>query len=149
MYLNRKLAFTVLFITAIKLVLNHPITAEPIASLPGAYQLSNVVEDGGQVHLTLKLLLNNSTATDIKGGIVVLMDSQPAHTLIGKVATIQNLPRLGHVTVSRKFTISATEYEFWKQGHEPVLEFLMPDSAGTAELRIQARRIEAPSQLTQ
>lgn len=148
MYLNLRRAFKVLSVSAMTLILNHSMAAEPMTGFAGAYQLSNVVEDSGQVHLTLKLLLNNTTMTDIKGGIVVLMDSQPSHILIGKVAIIHNLPRLGHVTVSHEFTVSAAEYEAWQHGHEPVLEFLVPDSGGTTEVRIQARRVEAPSQLT-
>lgn len=148
MYLKLRRALTVLSVSAMTFSLYHPIAAEPMTTFAGAYQLNNVSEVGGEIHLTLKLRLNNSTMSDIKSGIVVLLDSQPAHTLIGKVAIVQNLPKLGYVTVSNQFTISAIEYDSWQHGHEPVLEFLVPNANGTSEVRIQARRVEASGQLT-
>src|SRR6516164_6334270 len=45
----------------------------------GSYQLSNIVEAGSSVDVTMTLVLRNPGITDVKGGIVVLMDTQPHH----------------------------------------------------------------------
>lgn len=142
-----KRRFMALPALAITLSLGHSMAAQRMTNFAGAYMISHVVEDGDQVHLTLTLRLNNSYNTDIKGGIVALLDSQPFHTLIGKVATISDLPRLGHITVSNSFTVPAAEYYNWQHGHEPVLEFLVPDANGSIEAHIQARPAETPAQL--
>lgn len=140
-------ALKVLCVPAAVLALIQTAPAQHSTPFAGAYQLTNVVEDGDQVHFTLKVKINNPTTADIKGGIVVLMNSQPGKVLLGKVATVQVLPRLGQATVSGQFTVWAGEYERWQQGHDPVLEFLIPGTSGAKEVLIQARRAETASQL--
>jgi hypothetical protein len=125
----------------------HTASGEPATTFAAAYQLTNVVEDGEQVHFTLTLRLNNSTNTDIKGGIVVLMNSGATRTLIGKFTTISDLPRLGHITVSEEVTVSAAEFERWQHGHDPVMKYLVPDDSGAVAVPIQARRAETADQL--
>ena len=89
------------------------------ARFAGSYELSNVVEDGSEVHLTLKVTVMNPT-THIKGGIVALLDSQPSSTLIGQVGTIKVLSHLSESAISKDSTISLAEYAKWQRGHEPV-----------------------------
>jgi hypothetical protein len=132
---------------AVILSLGHAMPAQRMTNFAGAYQICNVAKDGDQVHLTVRFRLNNLYNTDIAGGIVVLLDSQPQHTLIGKVATIQKLARLGHITVSNNFTVTADEYDNWQRGHEPVFEFLVPNANGSIEAHIQARPAETLAQL--
>lgn len=114
------------------------------ARFAGTYQLSDVVEDSSGVHFTLTVTVINSTETDIKGGIVALLDSQPSSVLIGQVGTIKTLSHLSQSAISHSFTISAAEYANWQRGHEPVLEYLVPNGTGTSEVRIQARRVVNP-----
>lgn len=144
MFRRRFLAVPALVIS---LSLAHSLAAQRMTNFAGAYMISNVVEDGDQVHLTLKLRLINPYNTDIKGGIVVILDSQPVPVLIGKIATISDLPRLGHITISNTFTVPAAEYDHWQHGHQPVFEFLVPDANGSIEAHIQARPAETTAQL--
>lgn len=144
MFRRRFLALPALVIF---LSLAHSLAAQRTTNFAGAYVISHVVEEGDQVHLTVTLRLNNLYNTEIKGGIVVLLDSQPDHVLIGKLATIQDLPRLGHITVSNTVTVPSAEYDNWQRGHEPVFEFLVPDADGSIEAHIQARPAETPAEL--
>lgn len=147
MPLTRKRRFMALLVLAIGLSFGHSMTAQRMTNFAGSYMVSNVVVDGAQVQLTVKLRLNNTYNTDIAGGIVVLRDSQPQHTLIGKVATIPDLPPLAHITVWNTFTIPAAEYASWRHGHDPVFEFLVPDGSGSIEAQIQARPAKTVAQL--
>jgi hypothetical protein len=107
----------------------------------GSYQLSNIVEAGSSVDVTMTLVLRNPGITDVKGGIVVLMDTQPHHLYLGSFGTIKSLPHLSQVTVTKSFTISAEEYERWKAGNSPTFEFLVPSGSGTSVEGIQADRV--------
>lgn len=144
LFRRRILAFPALVIA---LSLAHSLAAQRMTNFPGAYMISNVVEDGDQVHLTVKLRLMNPYNSDVKGGIVVFLDSQPVPILIGKVATISDLPRLGNITISNTFTVPAAEYDKWQHGHQPVFEFLVPDADGSVEAHIQARPAATTAQL--
>ena len=80
----------------------------------------------------MTLVLRNPGSSDVRGGIVVLMDTQPQHLYLGSFDTIKSIPHSGKVTVTKTFTITADEYARWKIGHDPVLEFLVPNGDGTS-----------------
>ncbi len=110
----------------------------------GSYQLSNIVKAGDNVDVTLALTIHNPGINDVKGGIVVVMDTQPQHIFLGSFAAIKSLPHSGQVTVTKTFTIPASEYLRWTSGHDPVLQFLVPSGAGTSIEGIQAHRTTMP-----
>lgn len=95
--------------------------ADLARAFAGTYKISNIVEDGSQVHLTMTLTLLNPGAADIKGGIVAVLNSQPNPTLIGSFSAIKTLPHQGQVTVIHTFTLARAEYANWQQGHVPRL----------------------------
>jgi hypothetical protein len=113
----------------------------------GSYQLSNIVEAGDNVDVTLSLTIHNPGVGDVRGGIVVVKDTQPHHNLLGSFAAIKSLPHSGDVTVTKTFTITAAEYLRWKTGHDPVLEFLVPNGEGTSIEGIQAHRTTKPGEV--
>jgi len=114
----------------------------------GYYELSNVVEDGSQVQVTLTLTLRNAGKTEVKGGIVAVLSSEPNPVLIGSFSAIKTLPSKGQVTASKTFTISAAEYENWQHGHAPVLQFLVPSGSTAVAADIQAYRFVPPAKGT-
>ncbi len=140
--------FTALCALAIVLGVSHRAVSEPRPVFAGSYQLTQVVEDGSQVHFTLKFTLLNPGVTDISGGILVIKDSQPEGGLIGKVATITTLPRLGQKSVSETFTVPAAEFARWKQGNQPRFDFLVPAGKSAIDVPVQARQMPEPVQKT-
>lgn len=141
-YLHR--LFTALCVIVVSIGIVRVAASEPRPVFAGSYQLTQVVEDGPQVHFTVKFTLLNPGVTDIKGGILVIKDSQPDGGLIGKVATIATLPRLGQKRVSESFSISAEEFARWQQGHEPRFDFLVPAGKGAIDVPVQARPVSLP-----
>ena len=111
----------------------------------GSYQISAVVEDGSQVHLAIQLTVINSSNSDIKGGVVAVLDSQPDNSLIGSFDAIKLLPHLGSTTVIQNFTISLAEYYRWMWGHDPVFQFLVSGPSDSTPVHIQARRVVNPN----
>jgi hypothetical protein len=107
---------------------------------PGSYQISNVVEDGSQVHVTFKLVVINPGKDEIKGGIVMLLNSQPDHGLITSLGTIKSLAGSSQQTVTKSVTLSAEEFAKWLDGKDPVLEYLVPNGSETKTVLIQVRK---------
>ncbi len=136
--------FTVLCFAAVSLGMVQRAVSEPRPRFAGSYQLTNVVESGAEVHFTVKFTLLNPNNNDVKGGILVLKDSQPHSELIGKVAEIDLLPHQGEKSVSEDFTVSAAEYARWQQGHYPRFDFLVPGADGARDIPVLARPIVQP-----
>lgn len=113
------------------------------------YQLSDVVEDGLQVHLKMTLTLMNPRDEDVKDGIVALSNSQPNPVLLGSFGVIKMLPHRGQVTVSHTFTIAAAEYSDWQRGHSPKLQFLIPSGEEAVTAGIQAHEVMLPARASQ
>lgn len=116
-------------------------TAGPRPPFAGSYQLTQISDDGPQVQVKVQFTLLNPGNADVKGGILVLMDSQPNSALIGKVATISVLPHLGQKDVSETFSVSKAEYTRWLQGHQPRFDFLVPSGSSAVSVPVQARPI--------
>jgi hypothetical protein len=139
-------ALRALSVPTIFLGIVHVATAETERALAGSYQLSNIIESGNSVDVTMTLVLRNPGNFDVRNGTVVLMDTQPHHSVLGAFATIKSLPHSGEVTVTQTFTIAPDEYARWKTGHDPVLEFLVPNAEGTSIEGIQAHRTTKPGE---
>jgi hypothetical protein len=148
MHLNFRRALRLLCIPTAALGLTQLAVSEPQPHFAGSYQLTSVVVDGSQVHFTLKFTLLNPNNADVKGGILVLMDSQPNGLMIGEIATIASLTHLGQTSVVNSFTVSAAEYARWREGHQPRFDFLVPANGGAIDVHVQARPIAQPVQTT-
>jgi hypothetical protein len=144
MYRRLRLVLCALSIPAAILGIVQTAGAGTARAFAGSYQLSNVVESGDSVNVTMTLVLRNVESSDVRNGIVVVMDTQPQHSYLGSFATIKSLPHSGAVTVTETFTMPAAEYARWKTGHDPVLEFLVPNGEGTITEGIQAHRTTSP-----
>jgi len=116
----------------------------------GYYKLSNVAvaEDSSQVHVTMTLTLRNAGKTEVAGGIVAVLSSEPNPVLIGSFSAIKTLPSKGQATLSKTFTISAAEYKSWQHGHAPVLRFLVPSGSTAIAAGIQAYQFVPPAKGT-
>jgi len=114
----------------------------------GYYELSNAVEDGGQVHVTMTLTLMNPSKTTVTGGIVAVLSSGPSPVLVGSFSAIKSLPHSSQVTVSQTLTITAAEYASWQHGHAPRLQFLVPSGGTAIAAGIQAYQVVPPSKGT-
>jgi hypothetical protein len=125
------------------LCLGHIKAAEP--SFAGSYKLSNIIEDNTKtVQLTMTVNLFNPRSSEIRGGVVALLDSTPHSLLLGSFGTIKVLPRAGRATIAHDFTIPAAEYARWQQGHPPVLRFIVPGAEGAVAADIQAYEVLKP-----
>lgn len=129
-------------------VSNAAAASDTARAFAGSYLLSNVVEDGNQVHLTMTLTLMNPGKTPVSGGIVAVLSSAPNPALIGSFAAIKTLPASGQVTVKQTFTITATEYANWQRGNAPRLQFLVQSGETAIAAGIQAHQVEAPVKVT-
>jgi hypothetical protein len=111
----------------------------------GHYQLSDVVEVGNQVEVTMTLTLANASKATVNGGIVAVLSSEATPVLIGSFSAIKTLPSKGQVTVSERLTVSAAEYKSWQQGHAPRLQFLVSNGSAAVASDIEAYRLLPPN----
>jgi hypothetical protein len=118
--------------------------AEVGRSFNATYRLSNIVEDGDVVHVTMTLKLMNPGSAEVNGGIVALLNSQPHHALIDSFSAIKTLPPQGQVTVSHTFALPAEEYGKWQRGERPQLEFLVPSGDTAIHADILANQVIEP-----
>lgn len=125
-------------------IANFATAAEMERAFNATYRLSNIVEDGDVVHVTMTLKLMNPGNEDVKGGIVTLMNSEPHSTLIDSFSPIKTLPHRSEVTVSHIFTLPAKEYATWQRGHEPRFEFLVPSGDTAIRAGILAHQVIEP-----
>jgi hypothetical protein len=138
--LTRFLGLAVLFLPAVFSLAATNYTR----AFNGNYRISNVVEQGTEVELTLTLTLENASKTTITGGIVAVLSSEPAPILIGSFSPIKSLPAKGQVTVSQRLTLTAAEYKSWQNGHAPRLQFLVGTGNTAIAADIQAYRLLTP-----
>jgi hypothetical protein len=114
----------------------------------GYYELSNVVEEGDQIHVTMKLTMFNPGNSDIKNSVVDLLDSSPNPVLIGSFSTIKTMPHLSWVQVSQKFTVSIAEYANWQHGHAPLLQIRAASADAASGQPIQMHQVTKPGAAT-
>lgn len=146
MYRILRLVLCALSIPVVVLGIVQAATAETARAFAGTYHLSNIIETGNNVDVTVTLVLRNPGSSDVQNGTVVLLDTQPQSSALGSFATIKSLPHFGEVTVTQTFTLTPDEYARWKTGHDPVLELLVPNAEGTSIEGIQARRTTKPDE---
>jgi hypothetical protein len=142
--LTRFLGLAVLFLPAVFSLAATNYTR----AFNGQYRISNVVEQGTNVELTLTLTLRNASKTTVTGGIVAVLSSEPDPVLIASFSPIKTLPSKGQVTVSQRLTVSAAEYSSWQNGHAPRLQFLVGTGSSAVAADIQAYRLLPPNSPT-
>lgn len=111
----------------------------------GHYQLSDIVETGNQVEVTMTITLANASKTTVKGGIVAVLSSEPTPALIGSFSPIKSLAPKSQVTVSQRLTVSAAEYKRWQQGNAPKLQFLVSNGSSAVAADVEAYRVLLPN----
>ncbi len=134
---TRLLSLAVLFLSAVCSLTATNFTR----AFNGHYQLSDIVQDGDQVQVTMTLTLANAGKTTVNGGIVAVLTSEPVPVLIGSFSPIKTLPPKGQVTLTQRLTVSAAEYKNWQSGNAPRLQFLVSNGTSAVAADIEAYRM--------
>jgi hypothetical protein len=116
-------------------------TANNSGNFLGFYSVSNAVDLGTQVRVTLAVRIFNYSSADLAGADVTLQDSVTARSDYGAFSKT-SIAKDDSVKLSADFTISAREYKRWRNGGTPCLRIDYRDSRGN-RLR---RRIEMRQQ---
>jgi hypothetical protein len=102
--------------------------AEDGRAFAGHYSLTNVVDDGAQVQLTLRLQLFNHTGTDLKQA-QVLVHSSYSVDVLGTMETTELWRDTTYVMLNQQVTISRDEYQRWTRW-QPGVYIVYSDSEG-------------------
>ena len=95
MYRTLRRALCALCIPVVILAIAQTAAGDAARLFTGSYQLSNIVDDGSKVDVTVTLTLLNTGTSDVHGGVVALFDTQPNRSLLGSFSAIKSLPRAG------------------------------------------------------
>jgi hypothetical protein len=87
----------------------------------GHYSLTNTIENGGQVELTLALQLFNSSGADLTQAVVTVRSSPPAPGILATFAPIKLWRGGSDVVVRRQLTIPREEYLHWSTRTQPAV----------------------------
>jgi len=123
-----------LFVFTLMPVFTPSSPAEYRGNFFGSYQISKVEESGGQVQLTITIVLQNYSGRSVANGGVIVYDSEPVRAALGAFSGIGSFPAKGTVRLSQEFTVSAKQYASWKQGEKPVMQMLVPEAGGSSRL---------------
>jgi hypothetical protein len=116
---SRLLRFLAVFF-AIAVIISYPLKAVDGRDFTAAYRCDNQAEDGGQVSLTLTLVLTNYSGSDVSGATVVLenpTDLANPYASFGSVAVAAE----DSTRLSGTITIPADEYARWQKDGSPTL----------------------------
>jgi len=95
----------------------------------GFYSVSNVVEQGDQMVLTLQLHLFNYSDADLKQAVVTLRASQPAPAL-AQFQPVKLWRNRTEVKLAQQVVVPRHEFELWQKGTRPALFVVYHDSNG-------------------
>ena len=102
----------------------------------GFYEVSNVVELGQELQVTLTVRVFNYSDADVNDATITLEDSLlPGETYGSYLTPVYVQPRES-VRLSDHFTIPRREYEYWQEGGTPSLTIKFRDPDGNTILRM-------------
>jgi hypothetical protein len=108
----------------------------------GHYSLTNVIDKGSQVELTLTLQLFNYSGADLKQGVVTVHPAPPIPGVLATFAPIKLWRSGSDVVVSEQLTIAREEYKQWSARVQPAVFIGYSDEEGHTYLRsAQLRRL--------
>jgi len=109
----------------------------PIAALAkdgrdfaGSYNVSDVVEQGDQMVLTLQVHLFNNSDADLKHAVVTLRSSHSTPLPLAKFQPVALWRNHGEVRLTQQVVVPRRDYELWQTGSQPALFVVYKDTAG-------------------
>jgi hypothetical protein len=95
----------------------------------GFYHVSNVVEQGDQMLVTLSVQVFNHSDADVKQAVLTL-HAHPLPTPIGEFQPVKLWKNHGELRRSQQFLVSRQAYERWGRGAQPELMVVYHDEQG-------------------
>jgi hypothetical protein len=96
----------------------------------GFYSVSNVVEQGDQMVVTLRVQVFNHSDVDVKQAVLTLRQSPPSPEILGKFQTVKMWRNHGEVRLTQQFVVPKREFESWSRGAQPALMVVTHDEQG-------------------
>ncbi|HZZ17250.1 MAG TPA: hypothetical protein VFE08_14955 [Candidatus Sulfotelmatobacter sp.] len=128
MQLSRVLKISAVLLAALSIFPNSGL-AKDGRDFAGFYNVSNVVEQGDQLVLTLQVRLFNYSDTDLKQAVVTLRSSHPAPVL-AQFRPVRLWRNRTEVKLTQQIVIPRHEVELWKRGTQPALFVVYYDANG-------------------
>jgi len=94
----------------------------------GFYTISNAVEQGDQMVVTLRVQLHNNSDADVKQAVLTLR--QPVGAPLGAFQPVKLWRNHGEVRLSQQFVVPKREFESWHSGAQPHLMVVTHDESG-------------------
>jgi hypothetical protein len=126
-------AFTALF--AAMVFVSVSAVAKDGRDFAGHYSLTNVIEKGSQVELTLALQLFNYSGADLQQAVVTVRSSPPGPGVLATFAPIKLWRSGSEVVVRQQLTIAREEYLHWSTRTQPAVFIGYSDEDGHAYRR--------------
>jgi hypothetical protein len=123
------LKHSVLLLAAAVLLLPTAGLAKNGRDFAGVYNVSNVVEQGDQIVLTLQVRLFNYSDVDLKQAVVTLRVSHPA-PLRSQFQPVKLWRNRTEVKLAQQVVIPRREFELWRRGTQPSLFVVYNDAKG-------------------
>ena len=95
----------------------------------GFYNVSNVVEQGDQMVLTLQVHLFNYSDADLKQAVVTLRASHPGPAL-AQFHPVKLWRNRTELKLAQQVIVPRHEFELWQKGTQPALFVVYHDSNG-------------------
>ena len=109
-------------------VLAVPASAKNGRDFAGFYSVSNVVEQGDQMVITLRVQVFNNSDADVKQAVLTLRQN-PGRAL-GTFPSVQLWRNRGEVRLTQQFVVPKHEFENWHKGTQPALMVVTHEENG-------------------
>jgi hypothetical protein len=96
----------------------------------GSYSVSNVVEQGDQAVVTMRVQLFNYSGTDLKKAVVTLRPFHAGPVPSSEFKAVNVWPKRGEVRLTQQVVISRRELATWRNGAQPPLFVVYRDASG-------------------
>jgi hypothetical protein len=94
----------------------------------GFYNVSNVVDQGDQIFVTLRVQLFNNSDADVRQAVLTLREN-PGGPL-GTFQPVKLWRNHGEVRLTQQFVVPKREFERWHHGVQPALMVVTHDEQG-------------------
>lgn len=123
----RRIAWTALAGLAV-LFLTLNVSAKNGRDFAGVYSVSNVVDQGNQMLLTLHVRVHNNSAADVKQAVLTLREFGGGP--LGTFQPVKLWRNHGEVHLTQQFIVPKREFESWHKGTQPELMVVTHDQSG-------------------
>jgi hypothetical protein len=96
----------------------------------GVYRVSDAVDQGDQMLVTLHVQLFNNSESDVKQAVLTLRHNFPTPGTVGLFRPVKLWRNHGEVRVTQQFVVPKREFESWSHGAQPALMVVYHDAEG-------------------